>query len=120
LATEAVSSLGLDAERGLVWTGATDPATLPTALRDDPALAARVKRMLADAHEQARALVRVRRAAVTALSQTLLERRALDGAEAAEIVGRHTASPTAAPAARIGSVEQDAQPHVDEGNHAVR
>ena len=120
LAAAAVSSLGLDEETGLLWTGATDAAALPGALRDDAVLAARVKRMLAEAHERARELVRVRRAAVTALSQSLLERRALDGVEAAEIVERHSPASSAAPGARTGNADQCALTRVDEGHHGGR
>jgi ATP-dependent Zn protease len=84
LAAAAISSFGLDEESGLLWTtGPADGAMLSMLLRDNPDLASRVDRMLTDAHERAGELVRDRRAAVTALSRSLMERQALDGAEVA-------------------------------------
>jgi SpoVK/Ycf46/Vps4 family AAA+-type ATPase len=94
LAAQAASSLGLDEESGLLWSGEFDTATLPAVLRVDAVLAARVKHMLAEAHERARELVREQRSALVALSQTLLERQTLEGAEAAHIVRRHTDDPS--------------------------
>ena len=86
LASEAVSCLGFDKERGLLWSGSLEAATLPTVLREDPVLAAHVREMLAEAYARAQELVRAHQDAVTAISQLLAERRVLDGPATAEIV----------------------------------
>jgi ATP-dependent Zn protease len=86
LAVMAATGLGLDRAAGLVWFGVPDAATLPKVLADDATLVARVRTALDKAYADALGLVRRRRAALDGLAGALLERRALDGAEAAAIV----------------------------------
>ncbi len=76
---------------GLVWSGMPDAAALPRILAADRALAARVRTVLDGCYAEAIALVRRRPGAVAAVADALLERRALGGAETAEIVARHLA-----------------------------
>lgn len=89
LAALAVASLGLDGEVGLTWRGTPDPLTLPSLLASNPVVAARVQAHLGGAYTDARDLVHARRAAVEALARVLIERRTLDGGEAAAIVAGH-------------------------------
>ncbi len=88
LAASAVTAFGLDGEDGLVWRGMPDPLALPGMLAASPAVSARVRAMLDRAYAEARELVRVRRAAVEALVDSLVVRHVLDGAEAAAIVAQ--------------------------------
>lgn len=91
LAALAVASFGLDGEGGLTWRGTPDPVTLPDMLASDPVVAARVQAPLDGAYADARELVHARKAAVEALARVLIERRTLDGGEAAAIVAGHPA-----------------------------
>jgi cell division protease FtsH len=91
LATLAVTALGLDPETGLRWSGMPTAVTLPEMLRQDPDLAARVRQVLDVAYAEALDLIRRHAVAVEALAAALLDRRALDGAEAAAIVAQHAA-----------------------------
>ena len=98
LAATAASALGLDVSAGLMWSGLPDAANLPRMLVEDPALAARVRATLDRAYGDALALVRRRRAAIEALADALVERRALDGGEAAAIAARHPGAESEDPA----------------------
>lgn len=95
LAALAVASFGLDGEGGLTWRGTPDPVTLPDMLASNPVVATRVHALLDGAYADARDLVHARRAAVEALARVLIERRALDGGEAAAIVAGHPADDAA-------------------------
>ena len=86
-----MASFGLDGEVGLTWRGTPDPLTLPGLLASNPVVAARVQAHLGGAYADARELVHARRAAVEALARVLIERRTLDGGEAAAIVAGHPA-----------------------------
>ena len=88
LAALAVTALGFDDEAGLVWQGMSDPLVLPGLLGRNSAVSARVRLMLDRGYAEARQLVRTHRTAIEALANTLLERRVIDGADAAAIVAR--------------------------------
>ncbi len=93
LAATAAASFGLSAVTGLVWQGAPGLAETPSLLAANPKLSAHVRATLDAAYAEARALITARRAAVEAVANILLERRALTGAEAAEIIARHPSAP---------------------------
>ncbi len=86
LASLAVTDLALDEDRsGLLWSGVPDGSSMAAWLTANPALAARVKEMLAEAYGRARKLVRARRGAVEAMAEVLEHRQVLDGEEAAAV-----------------------------------
>lgn len=85
LAAFIVSACGF--EGGLLWSGTPDEASLPRMFAADPALARRVREMLANAYGNALSVVRERHAAVKAVAGALVNRRVLDGAEIARIIG---------------------------------
>ena len=89
LAATAFASLGFDELRGLTWSGHPSPTTLPRVLAADPMLAARTRLMLDVAYREALELMRHRRAPLEALVDLLVDRRALDGVEVAEVIARH-------------------------------
>jgi hypothetical protein len=93
-ATAAATSLGLDPEIGIVWLGEPDAASLPKVLESNPVLAARVRVVVDQAYVRALALMRRRTAAVQALANALLDKRAIDGEEAAAIAAQHPEGPT--------------------------
>jgi cell division protease FtsH len=92
LATAAATTMGLDEESGLIWRGVPDMAVLPEMLRTDPALAARVRSVIAAAYADALGLARRRASAVKALAAELLRCQVIDGAAAASIVQQHSGS----------------------------
>ncbi len=92
IAVRASTSLGMDSDDGLLWLGEPEDRMVPAMLAADPELAARIRARLRGAHEQAAELVRHRHAAVTALADALVARRALSGAEARDIVRLHPVS----------------------------
>jgi ATP-dependent Zn protease len=67
-------------------------------LVENPVLAAKVRVTLDQAYGDALALVRRRRTAIEALADALVERRALNGGEAAAIVARHPGAESGDPA----------------------
>jgi len=90
LAVMAGASFGLSEIDGLVWRASPDEGDLPGILAAYPKFSAQARTTLDVAYAEARALVEGRRAAVEALADVLLERRAIVGAEAATIVARHS------------------------------
>jgi ATP-dependent Zn protease len=86
LTATALASLGLDEKTGLTWFGISGAADLRRLLEEQPALAARIREILDDAYVEALAMMGRRSAAVRKLAAALLERRALDGADAAIII----------------------------------
>ena len=89
LAVMAAASFGLSEVAGLVWRASPDAGDLPRLLAANPKLSAHARATLDAAYAEARALIQGRRTAVEALTDVLLERRAIVGAEAATIVARH-------------------------------
>ena len=118
-ATMARTSLGLDDATGLVWSGMPAPATLPSMLAADPALAAGVRAALDEAYERAVGLVRRRRGSVEAVATALMERRALDGEEVATIVARN-AERLGADAVSAGTITSDVREPATEKVPRVR
>ena len=68
------------------------PRPLPDILAADSSLAVRVRRMLDKAYHDALELLAKRMSALQALASALVQRRALDGKEAAAIAEAHPAS----------------------------
>ena len=92
LAATAAAALGLAGHpETLLWRGLPTQATLPTMLTDNPVLADRVHVLLCEAYREATEMVRSHRHIVEAVATALVERRALDGGEAADLVARHLA-----------------------------
>lgn len=82
LATVAVTALGLDHGGGaLVWRGMPEVADVPEILAARPDVARRVSDMLDAAYAEARAVVRRRRTAVERLTELLMAREVVEGAE---------------------------------------
>ncbi len=92
LAVSGCSAYGFDSEAGLLWIGLADAQTLPDILAADSSLAVRVRRMLDKAYHDALELLAKRMSALQALASALVQRRALDGKEAAAIAEAHPAS----------------------------
>jgi cell division protease FtsH len=93
LAVAAATSMGLDSELGLVWSGLPDAVNLPRMLRSNPVLEARVRVVVDQSYAQALVLMRRRITAVQALADALIDKLALDGQEAAAIATQHPEDP---------------------------
>jgi cell division protease FtsH len=89
MAAAAAGSFGLDSEAGLAWFGLTTAETLPSLLRKSPWLAGRVRQVLKAAYADAIGLAQRERHAIEALATALLERGALEGQEAVDIMVLH-------------------------------
>ena len=89
LAATASCALGLDGSGSLVWSGLPTAASLPAMLAADPAMKVRVKTILDAAYGDALHLVRRERAAIVAVADVLIVKRALTGEEVAAISALH-------------------------------
>jgi hypothetical protein len=94
LATRLVVSMatayGLDSSMGLTWTGLPAADDLRRVLASDGRLRRRVAHVLADAYQQALALVQRRQRDVLLLAEALLVKPVLSSAEVIQIVGNLT------------------------------